>query len=570
MYRAILILLMTFTLPHLSARAADVDIPAILAAHKVSNETIYVNAAQAPVMPEALGTEMHRLGYAGRLTLTLTALRLVDKGLIDPKRPIAKYLPDLLPDDPFTVAVTLRHILSDTSGFAVPPGPYLHAGVKSAPLKNFLIPERTPGQAASDDPVAWALLVHLMETVSGKKIGALVQDEVLAPLGLPADALKIPAVDTGAGATGYFGTIYGQYARVGLIARMARLLIVNEDHAGAPYLKAASYRALTAQPFFRLHPLAPEHMLGTVKLYAGKQAWLAVGGTCVKAPYIMAFPSAHAAFVHFPSADACPHAAFQKAVLEAAQKSFPPVDSSDREAAMAKYRHPATPTGRYVGADRISAWTRDRIGTLAADVAYLGKTEDGLALARPGRTTEAFKTVGPYYYQSETGAPLIFSPYKQGGYMLTGGRLYRHVGKLGDPRYLVTPLPWLLITLATSILHLFNRTDRAWRFMAALGFIGSGLIAYGLYGEWTLWPQYVYGSDAVWRVTLWRTGLNIGLMFVMTMPLYAASFRRRGLFPERGLGAILAGPHLLALSVSAIWLLFILTAWGLAGTFTGP
>ena len=121
--------------------------------------------------------------------------------------------------------------------------------------------------------------------------------------------------------------------------------------------------------------------------------------------------------------------------------------------------------------------------------------------------------------------------------------------------------------LFSSIIYLRSKTSARWRRMALLGTLGVTMVALGLIGELGYWAQAIFVWDMPWLVTLWRTVLNIGLALTLSLPLFAASFTRKGEMPTGAL-IFIAPLHLAAISAAAIALFLILVAWGVAGEFS--
>ncbi|TNE64286.1 MAG: class A beta-lactamase-related serine hydrolase [Alphaproteobacteria bacterium] len=551
---------------------AEVDTEALarsLQQHNVSHETVFVTTDADGLTAEARD-QRYMLGDAGQYVLALATLRLVDRGLVGLDNPVSGYLPDIVEKNPFRVAVTVRHILAGTAGYAVPPARYMDPGAPGAPLRAYAIEMRTAGQAASEDPVAWAILVQLLEHVAGKPIADIVADEVDRPLGLVPGAHTVPAAGNNGGAL--FAPVYGQTATGDALATLVKVLLSNRGAAGAPYLSEALNAALVTRSSFRLHPLAPAHMLGVTRHFGGGLSWLAVGDRCDGGAAAMVFTNAQVAFVRLPDgAVACGGTAWAP-VYKTARDLFPTEDQTARTDAAANLAPPSELGGRYVATGHQSDWLQARLLSLELDYADLTPRGDDLVLSGPGPAASGrvFSPGSPYFYESRDGTPLVLSPYRLGGYMLVDGQLFRFVGAIGDPRYVIKPFPWVVLVLLSSIAYIRSRTDRAWRFMAGFGFAGTLMILAGLWCEWNLWPEVVYGEGRVWLVTLWRLVLNAGLMLVLTLPLFCISFQKRGLMPQKGVAFLIAVPHLLALMFAALAMLAILSTWGLAGTFTGP
>ncbi|WP_262692887.1 serine hydrolase [Kordiimonas aestuarii] len=475
-----------------------------------------------------------------RLMLRLAALRLVAEGLLDMDEPVAKFLPDMVNDYPFKVALTLRHLLTGTAGFATPPGGLIQPDIT---LRSYTIELRTPGQVATDDIVGDAVLAALLEQASGKPLANVFDAQLHIPLGRP------------------------------LAPALGRVLLHNETAGGQAFLTPEIYRLIAAESLWRLHPMGPlKSAVGAIKVSHGL-AWLEV------APGIIAFPREGVVFMA-PGIPGEAKQRFHNIVMQIARENFPPHTITGPREEARRMVPPTEVGGRYTRSDKPSAWLQSRARTMAADWMTLSEENDGsltLSLAQiPDRGGDAapqpfdrsFHEVVPYRYENKTGDVLTLSPYRMGGYAYLGDALYRYTGPLGHMDFIASIAPWVFAALLTAAFHLKSPVGRPWRRMAAFALIGTGLIGGALLAEWYAWPGVMYALDLPILVTLWRIGLNVGLMLILAIPLLAMSFVRRGLMPEKGVAILVAGPHLALLSFAAMALFLITVALGLAGDFS--
>jgi CubicO group peptidase (beta-lactamase class C family) len=109
----------------------------------------------------------------GKPVCAYAALRLLDAGVLELDRPLFDYL--ALPDGNTTRMhrITLRHVLSHTTGL-----PNWRTAVSA------LEPATEPGKAFSYSGEAFFYLQRVMETVTGTPFARLMRDQVLAPLGM--------------------------------------------------------------------------------------------------------------------------------------------------------------------------------------------------------------------------------------------------------------------------------------------------------------------------------------------------------------------------------------------------
>ncbi|WP_420430260.1 serine hydrolase [Kordiimonas sp.] len=521
------------------------------------------------------GTAVHGLGVeaetpfvshdAQRLAVSLVALRLIDQGKLSLDTPVAQILPELIEKNPFRVALTLRHLLTETGGFAVPP-----VATDGPPenLTPFLIELRTPGQVSAPDPTGLDLLELLVARTTSQSVQETIALELFKPLGLHD---KNSATDS--------ATLASKTVTLSpkILAHLAILLLRNEQSDGTPYLSDLSYEMLMEGVLWLFHPLGPERSAaGYLQRRAGR-SWVEIN------PGFVVFPREGAAFISprvmVGGSDIA--ARFKQAIWRIAEENFPPHSgSTTRLEAARALAPPADLGGRYTRADRPSAWLRARVDNMAENWIRVNEMADGnlrVTMSSPAHEafgdappqgTLTFQPKAPYHYTSDSGERLTFSPVRAGGYLYLDGVLYRYTGLLGNIPFLLSLLPWVFAALTSAALHLQSNLGKPWRRMALFSLIGSALIGGGLYAEWALWPTVMYEWDSPALITLWRSGLNIGLMLVLSLPLFALSFVRRGPMPEKGWALILAGPHLALISIAAMTLFLITVAVGLAGTFT--
>lgn len=100
-------------------------------------------------------------------------LQLVDAGVLALDEPLAQHVPDFVSDDTRAAGITVRHVLSHTSGLPNWRG-------KGNPLKTQLGPD----ERFSYSGEAFVWLQRVVEKVTGETLEALAQRLVFAPLGM--------------------------------------------------------------------------------------------------------------------------------------------------------------------------------------------------------------------------------------------------------------------------------------------------------------------------------------------------------------------------------------------------
>ncbi len=536
------------------------DIFPVIAERGIEKGFFYVNGPMTEGMNQKAASTHVPLGSFSRYMLALIALRLADEELLDLTKPVSRILPEVIEENPFIVEVTPLHLLTQTAGFATPPQVSMNA---KTPLASLAIQIRGAGQLSVDDPASWAVLIRLMEAVSGKPLKVLVAEHILTPLSLEAGNLHLNTSLHGL-------NLRDSTADGTFIAELSRLMVRNRDKTGALYLSHHSWSLLTKMPSFQLHPMASAQTLGLTMHEDAGQTWLQLPDIRYNpGPRLFAFPTEGVAFAAMETSGCCFEKTLQQGVLALAQKHFPP-HPDNRLADSRKLSHTIFQGGRYVTAEQSPSWLRERLALMQEKSLYVLSSDKGLQVRNMKGETSLYQPIAPYYYQTDDREELILSPYKNGGYLLMGGKAWRHIGLLGNPDYVIRPLPWVLAIMLTSLVYIRSKTGKAWRRMALFGFGGTILVVGGLACELYLWPHVLYKLNMIFPIIFWRLALNIGLMLVLSVPLFALSFLRdSSKMPQKGWALLLAGPHIGLLSLAAISLFLILVAWGVAGT-VGP
>jgi CubicO group peptidase (beta-lactamase class C family) len=122
------------------------------------------------------------------------ALRLVDQGLLSLDEPLNAYLPEpWLPPSEYRDVITLRHVLSHTSGLG-----------HSATSRNSLF---APGLGYSYSAIGFQYLQAVIEQVTGQALEEVAQEMVYTPLGMSSSSFVNPAELTPSTANGHIRAI---------------------------------------------------------------------------------------------------------------------------------------------------------------------------------------------------------------------------------------------------------------------------------------------------------------------------------------------------------------------------
>lgn len=139
------------------------------------------------------------MGSVAKLFTAEAVLRLAEAGRLDLDADVNTYLTDLAVEDSYPGRpVTLRHLLTHTSGFADTPLGVAVADPADAPplgawLRAHQPPRvRPPGTLPAYDNYGFALAGHVVETVAGMPFADYVDAHVLGPLGMTATTFAQP------------------------------------------------------------------------------------------------------------------------------------------------------------------------------------------------------------------------------------------------------------------------------------------------------------------------------------------------------------------------------------------
>lgn len=138
---------------------------------------------------EATTDSVFQIGSITKVWTATAVMRLVDQGLVDLDTAIIEYVPDFVgPSEEITRKVTLRHLLTHTSGID---GDFVaETGSGDDALEKFLVelahaPQNHPlGATMSYCNSGFSLVGSLIERVTGMTWDAAMRDLVFTPLGL--------------------------------------------------------------------------------------------------------------------------------------------------------------------------------------------------------------------------------------------------------------------------------------------------------------------------------------------------------------------------------------------------
>ena len=511
------------------------------------------------------------LGHLSRFAYSLIALKLAQEGTLDLEEPIFRHMPELGLDEFFTVAITAKHLMSATAGFGVPTwysGEWSIGDKQFAdkPLVHYVTSLRTAGQITHDDPVGALILVKFMEKVTGKSIEGLVKDELLAPLGLKDGAFNIPATST-AKYPNIFKPVMAATGSMELVEAFMHLTLKKPD-----FLSEASYKVLMDDPIFALQPMGKIRTSGLTRQTLDNRNIILIGDACASDATIISVPRHELSLLitRDSTASACNRLQGLKVLEDIFETDLPPLRRVSKEikrlrAIEVRLREPKGGlSGIYVRDDAPSRWLKARLDRLLNETLAITPDNQGHLSVNENDVIKQYDALAPYRYEGPEGEELIFTPYKLGGYLTYNGTLYRYVGLIGDKVLVLSPFIWCLLIMLTAAIYWRSKTSIKWRKMAKIVTIGTVLYGAGVYFELNHWPLVYYTYDSQAAIVTWRIIMNIGMMGILAMPIFALKFSKNNNMPQ-GISLILAGPHLTLLTVASLILFLLMNAWGIAG-----
>ncbi len=142
--------------------------------------------AKKPVSP---GDTLFRPGSISKLFTWTAVMQLVEQGKLDLDRDVNAYLDFKIPST-YPQPITLRHIMTHTSGFAeTVENLFVKDAAAMKPLQTYLeehVPNRIfpPGSTPAYSNYATALAGHIVQRVSGQPFDEYIAANILQPLGM--------------------------------------------------------------------------------------------------------------------------------------------------------------------------------------------------------------------------------------------------------------------------------------------------------------------------------------------------------------------------------------------------
>ncbi|HEU5180312.1 MAG TPA: serine hydrolase domain-containing protein [Candidatus Polarisedimenticolia bacterium] len=186
----------------LAKAVADGDVPGALIIVVKDGQVVLLRGygfanleAKIPVNPQST------LFYLASLTKPFTAtavMQLVERGKLDLRVDVNRYLTAFQVDPDFQEPVTLEQLLTHTAGFDDKNIGYTaRTAAEVRPLGDYLAHElpprvRPPGQVTAYSNYGYGLAGYLVEVASGKPYADFLQENVFRPLGMSRTTARIP------------------------------------------------------------------------------------------------------------------------------------------------------------------------------------------------------------------------------------------------------------------------------------------------------------------------------------------------------------------------------------------
>jgi CubicO group peptidase (beta-lactamase class C family)/D-alanyl-D-alanine dipeptidase len=144
------------------------------------------------------GNTTYRIGSVSKLFTDIVVMQMVEQDVLDLDAPVSRYLSDFAPDNPYTTPITLRSLMSHSSGLVREPPvgnyfetsePTLAATVESLNGTSLVY---EPGSKVQYSNAGIAVVGRVLEVVSGRPFAELLENEALLPLGMTHSAF-LPA-----------------------------------------------------------------------------------------------------------------------------------------------------------------------------------------------------------------------------------------------------------------------------------------------------------------------------------------------------------------------------------------
>lgn len=140
-------------------------------------------AAKKPVDPD---TTVFRMASISKAFTATAVMQLVEQGKIDLERDISEYMPDLAIPNKTGFPLTMKHLLTHTTGYDYTEGsaPAERVSLESYVKENRPTVVRKPGEAYRYDNIAFVQQGYIVQNVSKLPFETYIKEQILKPLGM--------------------------------------------------------------------------------------------------------------------------------------------------------------------------------------------------------------------------------------------------------------------------------------------------------------------------------------------------------------------------------------------------
>ena len=179
----------------IGAQMAEKRLPALSIALVDGQRTVWARGfgvADPATSAPATAETPYRVASVSKLFTDIALMQLVERGTLALDSPVARYVPDVAPRNPFAEPVTLRQMLSHRAGivreppvghYFDPTSPSLAATVRSLDSTSLVY---APGSATKYSNAAIAAAGYVVERTQRTPFAAHLARAVLRPLGMAA------------------------------------------------------------------------------------------------------------------------------------------------------------------------------------------------------------------------------------------------------------------------------------------------------------------------------------------------------------------------------------------------
>lgn len=553
------------------------DLYALLEKNGIATDNLWISNGNKQFYGSA-DQQMVPLGKLSGMLWNMAAMRLIDQDSFVPDTPVALLVEDFEFASPFREIITMRHLLAGTAGFATPPWYSSKLGYLSTRKKmkadndwrKHIVAVSNPGLVGRDDPVGQALLAKAVISDWGEGYGESLQDLIFTPLGITADHVEMPSPDDTAYDSFFAPTLDIKLSGQALV-KILSVLSNNQLDSGERFLSLVNYTALMRGQGWRVHPLGPGRSYGfALSAIEGRRTASLLPSTepsqhiAIAGSGLIAFPEAGIVIAMTePTSDGAALKLSLSRVARLIAMEFIPRTNYFRERKEMETVSEVRPReGYFMLDDAATSWLGEKLYRAKHFSPYIVVKRDSVHVNFRGKQT-LYNRIDARLYQNLAGEKLYVSD-GSGGYISIGENLFRYTGAMGNPYLLISPLILCLFVLFSASLHWFSKRGRDWRRFARWSVAGGILFAGGFAMEVHYYPTVWIEEQFGYQTLLWRSLFNIGLMLILTAPMYAWRFGKQNVFHENVKQMIL-GSHVVLIAAAALVLTLMSVAWGLAG-----